>query len=99
MKKFYINQINEVTIMSNHHLKNHELSLEAKGLMSSLLNYRAAQKSPLNYINILDLYVNEKKLDLIIQELEEHGYLIVCDILDKKGILRQRQYIIIESPN
>ena len=38
MAVFRIERTKDYTVMSNHHLRNHELSLKAKGLLSMMLS-------------------------------------------------------------
>ena len=38
MAVFRIERTRDYTVMSNHHLRNHELSLKAKGLLSMMLS-------------------------------------------------------------
>ena len=38
MAVFQIERTCDYTVMSNHHLRNHELSLKAKGLLSMMLS-------------------------------------------------------------
>ena len=57
MAVFRIERTKDYTVMSNHHLLNHELSLKAKGLLSMMLslpddwNYT----TPVSYTH-LDVY-------------------------------------------
>ena len=38
MAVFRIERTRDYTVMNNHHLRNHELSLKAKGLLSMMLS-------------------------------------------------------------
>ena len=49
MAVFRIERTRDYTVMSNHHLRNHELSLKAKGLLSMMLSL------PDDWMNIIPL--------------------------------------------
>lgn len=83
--------------MSNHHLRNKELTLKAKGLLSQMLplpedwNYTLAGLS----------HINREKIDAIreaIRELEKVGYIQRSRERDEKGRLRGADYVIYEQP-
>ena len=49
MAVFRIERTKDYTVMSNHHLRNHELSLKAKGLLSMML-WRVRQFSSVYFV-------------------------------------------------
>ena len=83
--------------MSNHHLKNKELSLKAKGLLSVMLslpddwNFRISGLSTINK-------EGKDSIRSAIIELERAGYIERFRIRDAKGRLRVAEYIIREKP-
>ena len=60
--------------MSNHHLRNKELSLKAKGLLSQMLSLPEDWDYTLAGLS----YINREKIDAIreaVRELERAGYI------------------------
>lgn len=53
MAVFRIERTRDYTVMSNHHLRNHELSLKAKGLLSPEFLNRAGSKDHDRLMNLL----------------------------------------------
>ena len=83
--------------MSNHHLRNKELSLKAKGLLSQMLSLPEDWDYTLAGLS----YINREKIDAIreaVRELERTGYIQRSRERDKKGRLRGADYIIYEQP-
>ena len=83
--------------MSNHHLRNKELSLKAKGLLSQMLSLPEDWDYPLAGLS----YINREKIDAIreaVRELERAGYIQRSRERDEKGRLRGADYIIYEQP-
>ena len=83
--------------MSNHHLRNKELSLKAKGLLSQMLSLPEDWDYTLAGLS----YINREKIDAIreaIRELERAGYIQRSRERDEKGRLRGTDYIIYEQP-
>ena len=72
--------------MSNHHLRNKELSLEAKGLLSQMLSLPEDWDYTLKGLSL----INREKIDAIreaIRELERAGYIVRSRERDEKGRL------------
>lgn len=97
MAVFRVERNKGYTVMSNHHLRNRELSLKAKGLLSQMLSlpedwdYTLAGRSR----------INREKIDAIreaIRELERAGYIVRSRTRDAKGRLRGADYVIYELP-
>ena len=83
--------------MSNHHLRNQELSLKAKGLLSQMLSLPDNWDYTLKGLSL----INREKIDAIreaIRELERAGYIVRSRERDEKGRLRGADYIIYEFP-
>ena len=71
------------TVMSNHHLRNQELSLKAKGLLSQMLSLPDNWDYTLKGLSL----INREKIDAIreaIRELERVGYIVRSRERDKK---------------
>ena len=97
MTKFTVEKEDGYTVMSNHHLRNKELSLKAKGLLSQMLSL------PDNWDYTLRglACINREKIDAIreaVKELERAGYIVRKRSRDSKGCLRGNDYIIYSKP-
>ena len=85
------------TVMSNHHLRNKDLTLKAKGLLSQMLSLPEDWDFTLAGLS----YINREKIDAIreaIRELEKAGYIVRSRERDEKGRLRGADYVIYEQP-
>ena len=85
------------TVMSNHHLRNKNLTLKAKGLLSQMLSLPEDWDFTLAGLS----YINREKIDAIreaIRELERAGYIVRSRERDEKGRLRGADYVIYEQP-
>lgn len=85
------------TVMSNHHLRNKDLTLKAKGLLSQMLSLPDNWDFTLAGLS----YINREKIDAIreaIRELERAGYIVRSRERDEKGRLRGADYVIYEQP-
>ena len=83
--------------MSNHHLRNKELSLKAQGLLSQMLSLPEDWDYTLKGLSL----INREKIDAIreaIKELERAGYIVRSRERDEKGRLRGADYVIFEQP-
>ena len=97
MAVFRVERNTGYTVMSNHHLRNKELSLKAKGLLSQMLSLPEDWDYTLAGLS----YINREKIDAIreaVRELERTGYIQRSRERDKKGRLRGADYIIYEQP-
>ena len=97
MAVFRVERNTGYTVMSNHHLRNKELSLKAKGLLSQMLSLPEDWDYPLAGLS----YINREKIDAIreaVRELERAGYIQRSRERDEKGRLRGTDYIIYEQP-
>ena len=83
--------------MSNHHLRNRDLTLKAKGLLSQMLSLPDNWDYTLAGLS----HINREKIDAIreaVRELEKAGYIVRSRERDEKGRLRGADYIIYEQP-
>ena len=97
MAVFRVERNKGYTVMSNHHLRNKELSLKAKGLLSQMLSLPEDWDYTLAGLS----FINREKIDAIreaIKELERAGYIVRSRERDEKGRLRGADYIIYEQP-
>ena len=97
MAVFRVERNKGYTVMSNHHLRNKELSLKAKGLLSQMLSLPEDWDYTLAGLS----YINREKIDAIreaVRELERAGYIQRSRERDEKGRLRGADYIIYEQP-
>ena len=97
MAVFRVERNKGYTVMSNHHLRNKELSLKAKGLLSQMLSLPEDWDYTLAGLS----FINREKIDAIreaIKELERAGYIVRSRERDEKGRLRGADYVIFEQP-
>ena len=97
MAVFRVEKNSGYTVMSNHHLRNQELSLKAKGLLSQMLSLPDNWDYTLKGLSL----INREKIDAIreaIRELERAGYIVRSRERDVKGRLRGADYVIYELP-
>ena len=97
MSVFRVEKTRGYTVMSNHHLRNHALSLKAKGLLSQMLSL------PDNWDYTLQglAQINKESIDAIreaVRELERAGYIERSRERDERGCLRGTVYTIYEQP-
>ena len=86
MAVFRVERNKGYTVMSNHHLRNKELSLKAKGLLSQMLSLPEDWDYTLKGLSL----INREKIDAIreaIKELERAGYIVRSRERDEKGRL------------
>ena len=97
MPTFRVEKNRDYTVMSNHHLRNRDLTLKAKGLLSQMLSLPDEWDYTLSGLS----HINREKIDAIrtaIQELEAVGYIQRSRERDGKGRLRGADYVIYEQP-
>ena len=97
MAVFRVERNKGYTVMSNHHLRNKELSLKAKGLLSQMLSLPEDWDYTLKGLSL----INREQIDAIreaIKELERAGYIVRSRERDEKGRLRGADYVIFEQP-
>ena len=97
MAVFRVEKNKGYTVMSNHHLRNKDLSLKAKGLLSQMLSLPEDWDYTLNGLSL----INREQIDAIraaIRELEQAGYIVRSRERDSQGRLRGADYVIYEQP-
>ena len=97
MAVFRVEKTKDYTVMANHHLRNTELSLKAKGLLSLMLSL----PDNWDYTTKGLSFICKDGIDSInatIKELETSGYLIRRRIRNDKGQLTTTEYTIFEKP-
>ena len=98
MPVFRVERNTGYTVMSNHHLRNKELTLKAKGLLSQMLSLPKDWDYTLAGLS----YINKESVDAIrtaVWELEKAGYIIRRQGRDDKGKMAAIEYIIYEQPH
>lgn len=97
MAVFRVEKNSGYTVMSNHHLRNKELTLKAKGLLSQMLSLPDDWDYTLKGL----AFINREQIDAIreaVKELETAGYIVRARERDEKGRLRGADYVIYETP-
>ena len=92
MAIFRVERTKDYTVMSNYHLRDTNLSLKGKGLLSMMLSLpedRGLAK------------ICKEGVDAIsgtLRELEVAGYIIRNRLRDKNGRISDTEYVIYEKP-
>lgn len=97
MAVFRVEKTQNYTVMSNHHLRNKDLTLKAKGLLSQMLSLPESWDYTLRGLSS----INREKIDAIrtaVLELEEAGYITRQQGRDDKGKMAAIEYTIYEQP-
>ncbi|MGF0008604.1 DUF6017 domain-containing protein [Eubacteriales bacterium SGI.150] len=97
MAIFRVERNKGYTVMSNHHLRNKELTLKAKGLLSQMLSLPEDWDYTLAGLS----YINRESIDAIrtaVWELEKAGYITRRQGRDDKGKMTAIEYTIYEQP-
>ena len=97
MAVFRIEKTKDYTVMSNHHLRNTELSLKAKGLLSLMLSLPEDWDYTMRGLS----RICKDGIDSIrvgVQELEAQGYLVRQRVRLPNGQLGSVEYTILEQP-
>ena len=97
MAVFRVEKNRGYTVMSNHHLRNKDLSLKAKGLLSQMLSLPEDWDFTLKGLSL----INREQIDAIrasVRELEQAGYIVRSRERDGQGRLRGADYLIYEQP-
>ena len=98
MPVFRVEKNKGYTVMSNHHLRNHTLSLKAKGLLSQMLSLPDDWDYTLQGL----AQINKESIDAIreaVRELERAGYIERSRERDERGCLSGTVYTIYEQPH
>ena len=97
MAVFRIERTRDYTVMSNHHLRNANLSLKAKGLLSMMLSL----PEDWNYATRGLAKICKEGVDAIgaaLRELEAAGYIVRHKLRDRQGRISDTEYVIYEQP-
>lgn len=97
MAVFRVEKNKGYTVMSNHHLRNKELSLKAKGLLSQMLSLPEDWDYTLAGLS----HINRESIDAIrtaVWELEKAGYIRRSQSRDTSGKMAEMIYTIYEQP-
>ncbi len=97
MAVFRVERNKGYTVMSNHHLRNKELTLKAKGLLSQMLSLPEDWDYTLAGLS----QINRESIDAIrtaVWELEKAGYIKRRQGRDAKGKMTAIEYTIYEQP-
>ena len=97
MAVFRVKKTRDYTVMSNHHLRNTDLSLKAKGLLSLMLSL----PDNWDYTTKGLACICKDGIDSInsgVKELEANGYVIRRRLRNEKGQLTTTEYTIFEQP-
>ena len=97
MAVFRVEKNRGYTVMSNHHLRNKDLSLKANGLLSQMLSLPEDWDYTLKGLSL----INRESIDAIrtaVWELEKAGYITRQQNRDGKGKMADMVYTIYEQP-
>ena len=97
MAVFRVERTRDYTVMSNYHLRDKNLSLKAKGLLSQMLSLPEDWDYTLAGLS----YINRESKDAIrsaVNELEKAGYVQRRQTTDANGKFSANEYIIHECP-
>ena len=97
MAVFRVEKTRDFTVMSNHHLRNKNMSLRAKGLLSLMLSLPEDWDYTLKGLARISLE-GVDAIRTVIRELEALGYLERHRKRNEKGQLKEAEYIIHERP-
>jgi len=92
MAVFRVERNKGYTVMSNHHLRNKDLSLKAKGLLSQMLSLPEDWDYTLKGLSL----INREQIDAIraaIRELEQAGYIVRSRERDSQHLFCHRHPI------
>lgn len=97
MAVFRIERTRDYTVMSNHHLRDGNLSLKSKGLLSMMLSL----PEDWNYTTRGLTKICKEGVDAIggaLRELEKAGYIVRHQLRDRQGRISDTEYVIYEQP-
>ena len=97
MAVFRVEKTRDYTVMANHHLRNTQLSLKAKGLLSLMLSLPDNWDYTTKGLSCI-CKDGIDSINATIKELEISGYLIRRRIRNDKGQLTTTEYTIFEKP-
>lgn len=98
MSVFRVHKTKDFTILSNHHLKDKGLSLQAKGLLSVMLSLPDDWKYSIGGLAAISKE-GKKAIKSTLDELKERGYLVVTKHPPKQGTgFFSYEYDVFERP-
>ncbi|MBE6081421.1 helix-turn-helix domain-containing protein [Acidilutibacter cellobiosedens] len=97
MAVFRVEKTRDYTVMANHHLRNTELSLKAKGLLSLMLSLPENWDYTTKGLSCI-CKDGIDSINATVKELEAHGYITRRRIRNEKGQLTTIEYTIFEQP-
>lgn len=97
MATFRINKDKNYTVISNYHLRDKELSLKAKGLLSLMLSLPDNWDYSVNGLVAISLE-GKSSITSTIKELEEKCYLVRTLVKDNQGKFFGYNYDVYEKP-
>lgn len=92
-----IEKTKDYTVMANHHLRNKEISLKAKGLLSLMLSLPEDWDYTVKGLSTI-CKDGIDSINAVIKELELAGYISRERIRNEKGQLKAIEYTIRETP-
>ena len=98
MAVFRVNKTTDYTVMSNSHLKNNQMSLKAKGLLSLMLSLPDDWDYSINGLVALS---NDKKTSVMsaLEELKRNEYVVIDKKRNDKGQFENIYNIFEEQQN
>ncbi len=97
MPVFRVERIRNYTTKSNYHLRDRNLSLIAKGLLSMCLSLTESWDYSVNGLTAISKEGRDAILSAV-RELEQAGYIVRSRERDERGCLRGAAYTIYEVP-
>lgn len=97
MPVFRVERNRNYTTMSNYHLRDKDLSLKAKGLLSMCLSLTESWDYSVNGLVAISKEGRDAILSAV-RELEQAGYIVRSRERDERGCLRGAEYAIYEVP-
>ena len=97
MAVFRVEKTRDYTVMANHHLRNTELSLKAKGLLSLMLSLPEDWDYTTKGLSCI-CRDGVDSINTTIKELESNGYVLRRRLRNEKGQLTTTEYTIFEKP-
>ena len=97
MAVFRVERTRDYTVMSNHHLKDKNLTLKSKGLLSMMLSL----PDEWNYTTRGLAAICKEGVDAIgtaLKELEKAGYISRRQLRGENGCISDMEYVIYEQP-
>ena len=97
MAVFRVQRTSDYTVMSNYHLRDRNLTLKSKGLLSMMLSLR----DDWNYTTRGLAAISREGVDAIgtaLKELELAGYITRRQLRDANGRISDTEYTIYERP-